>query len=611
MVTRKARLTRRDSQGHYARQAGWKINAAGKRVQHKFRLGTDPKDAERRDSRLRELWERIEKIEGAEALWDDATLEIAKQLARGEEVIRLGQRQDETDCDYAQRIREEQAKFTTFRLLPADELAFTRGVGARAFRASECLVWPMSAQQEWERRHNGEEFFAPLLPELSVVAPRSAEEAKAPRASARQFDDGKSLHDAMRAYIEWIEQDYFDSYLDQITDNARTKIRQVQKLIERHDDLLLSTLGFDEVESMYRYWRRRPPKRVRGQADPARISRKSAQNYIGELRRFFKWLHRSQGFVWRKPEDFDDIVFAVPPDPVESQRRLVQADVFSLAELELLNRYATPLERVFLLLGLNCAFGAKEIATLEIGEVYLQQGHSPEHCELLAFDSTNDHSFIKRVRRKNNVYGEFLLFAQTVEAIRWVLSRRHRQPNPAPNQPLLLNDRNAPYDRLSAGGNRNQQIPNRLGDLIRRIQDDGNEIRSLSFGKLRKTGADLVRRLSDGEVSGVFMCHGSAVRSDDLADVYTNRPFGKVFRALQEVEHYLQPVFAEAGPEPFVAQPQAHTKRKSIDKIAELRLAGKTIRDIAEAVGRSRMTVQRHIKRLKDEGRLDGEPRPV
>ena len=48
MVTRKVRLARRDSQGHYARQAGWKINAAGKRVQHKFRLGADPKDAERR-----------------------------------------------------------------------------------------------------------------------------------------------------------------------------------------------------------------------------------------------------------------------------------------------------------------------------------------------------------------------------------------------------------------------------------------------------------------------------------------------------------------------------------------------------------------------------------
>ncbi len=57
---------------------------------------------------------------------------------------------------------------------------------------------------------NGEEFRAPLLPELSIVAQRSAEEAKAPRASARQFDDGKALHDAIRTYIEWIEQDYCD-----------------------------------------------------------------------------------------------------------------------------------------------------------------------------------------------------------------------------------------------------------------------------------------------------------------------------------------------------------------------------------------------------------------
>ena len=40
------------------------------------------------------------------------------------------------------------------------------------------------------------------------------------------------------------------------------------------------------------------------------------------------------------------------------------------------------------------------------------------------FESTNKDSFIKRIRRKNGVYGEFLLFPQTVEAIQWVLKRR-------------------------------------------------------------------------------------------------------------------------------------------------------------------------------------------
>src|SRR5690606_8403781 len=100
-------------------------------------------------------------------------------------------------------------------------------------------------------------------------------------------------------------------------------------------------------------------------------------NYIGELKRFFKWLHRSTKHAWRKPEDFEGIDTTVDTDAADTRRRLVQARVFSLDELALLNQYATPLDRVFLLLGLNCGFGVASIATLAIEELCLFQGHSP------------------------------------------------------------------------------------------------------------------------------------------------------------------------------------------------------------------------------------------
>ena len=121
--------------------------------------------------------------------------------------------------------------------------------------------------------------------------------------------------------------------------------------------------------------------------------------------------------------------------------------------------------------------------------------------------------------------------------------------------PLLLNDKDAqPYDRPTEGGNRNQQIPNRFADIIRRIRIDHEDFRTLSFGKLRKTAGDLIRRFSDGEIFGVFMCHGQPVASDDLADVYSNRPFGKVFAAIRKVQEFLKPMFDAAGPSPFKPQ---------------------------------------------------------
>lgn len=88
MAPRSGRLSNPDAQGQYARQLGWKQNPSGSRLQHKFRLGTDRREAERRDDRLRQLWEQICKDKPAgKALWDDLTLEIAKQIARGEEKI--------------------------------------------------------------------------------------------------------------------------------------------------------------------------------------------------------------------------------------------------------------------------------------------------------------------------------------------------------------------------------------------------------------------------------------------------------------------------------------------------------------------------------------------
>jgi integrase len=186
-------------------------------------------------------------------------------------------------------------------------------------------------------------------------------------------------------------------------------------------------------------------------------------------------------------------------------------------QLILLNRFATPLDRVFLLLALNCGFGVAEIASLTIEEVCLFQGHSPRDQELLHYETTDRDSFIKRVRPKSGVYGEFLLFEQTVQGLTWALKRRRKQPDFHPANPLFLNGRGERFDKPTKQGNRNQQIPNQFARLRKRIRNENQELTNLSFGKLRKTAADLIRRFADGEVAGVFLCHGQPVRTDDLA----------------------------------------------------------------------------------------------
>lgn len=124
-----------------------------------------------------------------------------------------------------------------------------------------------------------------------------------------------------------------------------------------------------------------------------------------------------------------------------------------------------------------------------------------------------------------------------------------------------------------------------------------SQLSDLSFKCLRKTAGKLIRRFSDDEVAGLFLLHGQPVKADKLSDVYTNRPFGKVYQAIQKVESYLQPVFNEVPSNPTARQPQAYTPRKLIDRIHELHQQGASVREIAEATGKSRMTIHRQLKK--------------
>jgi hypothetical protein len=576
MVSRTRQNWKLDDQGEYPRQVGWKYSRNQILIQHKFRLGADLKEAKRREQKLLELWGQIEattSTPGKPVIWNPFMLYVAKQIAKGKVQIEVPRMPHDTPEAYARYVHRVQRHYPMVSFVAEDEEAYVAGA-----TANRTMV-------EGQIRE--------LEEQITIKKTKHIQGGNIGEVDLSQHTG--MLHDAMRAYIEWIKKDYFRPALGRINDGGRTKMRQVETLITRHENQLLSMLDEAAVEEMFRFWRQRPFKM--GSKKP--ISRKSAENYIGELKRFFRWLHKSQDFDWRKPENFDEIKTKVDAAPGDKQRKLVQVDTFSLAELQLLNEYATPLERVFLLLGLNCGFGVAEIASLLIGEVVLFKGHEARHQELLGYQTTKSDSFIKRIRRKNGVYGEHILFPQTVVAMQWALQRRNKHPNFLDESVLLLNDNGVPYNRPTKGNYRNQQIPSRFANIVNRIKKDGHaDFPALSFGKLRKTAGDLVRRFSDGEIFGVFMCHGQPVKTDNLADLYSNRPFGKVFKAIREIQEYLQPVFAAAGAVPFNSRLSQVTYRSATsDRILELHDRDWSIRTIAKEVGWSRMKVQRLIQR--------------
>lgn len=71
-----------DANGRYRPYLGWKLGEDGQRRQHRFNLGSDRKEAERRMARLRELWAENETAAG-EPTWTPFALSCANQIAEG------------------------------------------------------------------------------------------------------------------------------------------------------------------------------------------------------------------------------------------------------------------------------------------------------------------------------------------------------------------------------------------------------------------------------------------------------------------------------------------------------------------------------------------------
>lgn len=77
---------RPDPQGRYRPYLGWKVGVDDERRQHRFNLGTDKREAERRFAKLRELYDENLRVygSGGQELWSPLALSYAEKIARGE-----------------------------------------------------------------------------------------------------------------------------------------------------------------------------------------------------------------------------------------------------------------------------------------------------------------------------------------------------------------------------------------------------------------------------------------------------------------------------------------------------------------------------------------------
>ena len=387
---------------------------------------------------------------------------------------------------------------------------------------------------------------------------------------------GPRLYQAIDDFAAWARST-FKTKTERIEDSTTTEYGEKLALaVERFKDAILdmpvSGFNYAAVELLANHYKARPYRK----GTTKRIAPDTVRHSLLALSRFIKWLRKNPKYAWRRPEDVADALKfnrakLLTDEEIADLKNGVPT--FSLPELTTIWKYATQWEKVFVILGLNGAFAESECGSLRMNEIHFN----------------NDPPAVIRIRRKTKVYGEFALWPETIDCLRWLLSKRKTESCVKDSAFLIVSENGKPLTRI--------RIANMWNRLIRRIHQDDPAFKRLSFKFLRKTSGQFVQDFSDGETAGVFMCRGQRVKTDDQIDRYTNRDFGKVFKANAAVRKFLQPMF-DAAPNPFSGdklQGGGNISLGTIERIKRLHMDGMKPVEIAKTVGVSRATVYRHI----------------
>jgi hypothetical protein len=515
-----------DLTGQYRRDLGWKLTRTGKRAQQRFYLGRDKNSAQVSETRLEAFWSALEGYFAAEhkgepPLWEEWSLEITAAIIEGKMVI-----------------APPRPPAALVALLPDDpDLASAGWLDillthfARVIGFSGVTPFAYKGRGEFEK--------------------------------PKPIHTGHTLHSAIGAYVEYLHRIHRTTE-NIVSQTGKKQGERADRLKRHHPDFPLYDLAGKKIEEILFYWGKQPVD-----AKDKLYSRDTCKNQLILIRAFLRWLHRSE-LPWKLPPDylFPRIKIEWLPSEVSGE---VKKRTFTLTEVGVLWKHATPLERVFIALGLNCGFGAAEIGTLAETEI--------------------NGSFIKRLRHKTKVFGAWWLYPITRSAIAW--ARRRKEVLGFTSDYLLVSDSGKPYCVATAGNNNNQKIRNSWNRLMKRVRQENADFPRLSFGKLRKTSASWMRRVGGGEMASIFIAHGKAT-GDTLLDLYADRQFRKLFKCQQRIWKKLQGVLAGEFPEPEPHKPTSHRLDDALKKrIQRLRRRGYKLKKIAEMTKTPLTTVSR------------------
>ncbi len=527
-------------------------------IDHRFNLGRDRRQAEQSIARLAQLWDHMVshytcgKHGPHKPHWHEFTLSLAQQIIEGNPTITLHRKEKETDTEYAARFNCTQKLFPFLLFVPTDPDAYLDGAQKNKRQVETKLV----TQQEFEIRQG-------RLASKFVVQPVQG-----------------TFHQALDAYAADIDRTGDRLPSGELKPSQKGRKERVNRFKTSHANTQLALLNLEACSAMVSHWRNRP---VTKHGKPS--SRDDARHQISELFRFLRWLDVTEQFEWRMPRGFQSTSRRISKLGNEQSLSAIVKPIYTAEQLATINQHATPMERLGIYLGLNCAMGAAELGRLTVGDIIFHEAHPFK--KRLRFESSNADTFVRRFRPKTDVFGEWLLWSPVAEFLPWGIERSQR----IGSQLVFVSEEGSP---LYMEESKNAQVgfANQWKDLLDRVTKSEPNFPRLPFGTLRDTLPDLLRQNYDGgdELASLCLAHGSPSKADTLLECYSNKPFGRLHNAIRDLFAYFKPLFEIENP----TEARKHYLPIKTHQTAKAMLrAGERVADISQKLGVHPSTIYR------------------
>jgi len=370
---------------------------------------------------------------------------------------------------------------------------------------------------------------APTLKERLAVVPHG--------------DDHRSLHEALTAYQKHIKQNGKKKENKQLASSPSNYIRWVNKLKAVHDDIPLIRLDKARLEELIGYWRNREYRyKIKGKESP--IGKDYADHMMQALWSALHWISDDSSWKWSLPggsAKIDRAIIPLDSDRKKRQSRRIQGTIYSPQQLAMIAERLDTFGKLHLGLAVNCGMQPAESGRVEIDDFFSIHPETGEAGDFIIFD-----------RPKTHEYGEWILWDEVAELVKWGIERSKRLGC----ERLLVTDEGKPWykDHSRQPATKMskwwQAIPtksNRHIGIVTKMNRDDPKFPRHPIKSLRKILPSWLRPKSKelANLSNARKIADNGLWRGDISDRYSDRPYDNLAQAIKELEVSFQP-FLEA-----------------------------------------------------------------